>query len=94
MEGLDDPVTPRPQVRIDVGLISEGVGVAGDVEPVGGQVFSVGFGGQESIHSLLVTVRRIVFEERVEVRDLRGEPREVEGCAPQQRRCGGLRGGR
>ena len=49
VEGADDPVAPWPDIAVAVGLVAEGIGVAGDVAPVGGHAFAVGWGGEELV---------------------------------------------
>jgi hypothetical protein len=52
VEGLDDPVAPRPHVALAVDLETVAVGVAGDVEPVGGHAFAVARGGEEAVDQI------------------------------------------
>ena len=85
------PVAPRPDVHLDVGLVAERVGVARDVEPVGGQALRVSGGRQQTIDHALVGVGPLVAQEGVELGQRRRQPRQVEGHAPQQRRAVRLR---
>ena len=43
VEGLDDPVTPRGEIAVGVGLISIGIGKAREIEPLVGPPLAVGW---------------------------------------------------
>ena len=52
-KSLDDPVAPRPDVAVAVLLVAVGVGIAGDVEPLGGHSLGVCIAIQQAVDCLL-----------------------------------------
>ena len=52
IEGLDHPVAVGPHRALRVALEAVGVGVAGEIEPLGGHVFAVMGRGQQSVEGL------------------------------------------
>ena len=79
VEGLDDPVAPRPHLALAVHLEAVAIGVAGDIEPVGGHTFAVAGGSEEAIDDLGQGVGRAIGEKRIDFREGRREAGEVEG---------------
>src|SRR5689334_5284284 len=65
VERADDPVAPRPDVAVAVGLVAEGVGVAGHVQPVHRQALAEVRRGQQPVGRMLIRLRRRVGEEDV-----------------------------
>ena len=52
VEGLDHPVAVGPHRALRVALEAVGVGVAGEVQPLGGHVFAVMGRGHEAVEGL------------------------------------------
>ena len=57
VEGIDDPIPPRPEVIEAIRLIAVRVGVARDIEPFDGHALAVSRRGQQSIRNLPVGFR-------------------------------------
>ena len=83
VERRDHPVAPRPHLAHAVVLVAVRVGVARDVEPVGGHALAVGRRRQQAIDDALVGVGGAVGEERVDLGRRRRQPGQIEGHAPQ-----------
>ena len=79
VEGFDDPVAPRPHLALAIDLKTVAVGIAGDIEPIGGHAFAVAGGSEEAIDDLGQGAGRAVGEKRVDFREGRREASEVEG---------------
>ena len=52
VERLDDPVAPRPHVAFAVDLETVAVGVAREVEPIGGHAFAVAGRGEQAVDQI------------------------------------------
>ena len=48
-KGIDDPIAPGPNIHLDIGLVPEGIGIAGHIEPEVSHAFCVRLGVQEFI---------------------------------------------
>ena len=83
VEGGDDPVAPGPDFAGLVGGVAGGVGVAGEVHPLGGPVFAVGGLGEVVVDDGGV-VGCDEGEEAVDFFGSRGEAGEVEGEAAEE----------
>ena len=65
VEGLEDPVAPRPSEHSFVSRVAPGVGISGKVEPAHGDMFAEAGGSQHRIDSLLIGICRLIGEEGV-----------------------------
>ena len=83
LKARDHPVAPRPHLAHAVVLVAVRIGVARDVEPVGGHALAVGRRRQQAIDDALVGVGGAVGEERVDLGRRRRQAGQVEGHAPQ-----------
>jgi len=63
VEGVHDPVAPRPHGALGVALESVGVGVASDVQPVPSPAFAIARRGEEAVDDFGVGVGRTVGDE-------------------------------
>ena len=89
-EGIDDPVSPRPDETIPVDLIAVCVRVARDIEPLTRHSLGVGFGGKKPVNYLLVCLWRLVRNKSIELCQSRGKPRDIECNPAQPAHAGGL----
>ena len=86
-KGIDDPISPGPNVHLDIGLVTESVGVSGYIEPEVCHTFRVSLGVQELIDDPAFVVCRCVRRERFDLLEARGESGKVQASAsePDQR---------
>ncbi len=84
VEGVDDPVAPGPHLAFAVDLEAVAVGVAGEVEPVGGQAFAVARRGEEAIDRAFVGIRAGIPHEARDFVGSGGQTSQIEGDAAQQ----------
>ena len=85
VEGVDHVVAVAPGVRtILVEFEAVGVGVANDVEPLGGPALAVVRRGEQAVDDLFVGVGRLVFQEGVYFVGRRRQAGEVVGDAADQ----------
>ena len=78
VEGVDDPVAPRPHAAQAVDVVAVRVGVAGRVEPGHGHPLAVARRLQQRVDALLVGVGRRVGEEGVDLGRRRRQAGQVE----------------
>ena len=99
MEGLDDPVAPRPVAAIGILLIPIGIGIACGIEPPHRHPFAVVRRLEQSIDRRFISPRRLVSVGRIcggeslQFGDRRWQPGEVER-GPAKQRVGLRRGSR
>ncbi len=84
VEGVDDPVAPRPVVAGGVRLEAVGVRVTRGIQPPHGHAFAVMGRGQQAVDRPLVRVRGLVGEEGLGLGFGRRQAGEVEGKPTQQ----------
>ena len=56
VERLDHPIAPRPHRAITICLVTESVGITGEIEPIDRHPFTEGLRFQEFVDDLLVSV--------------------------------------
>ena len=87
IEGVDHPVTPGPDIGVDVRLVAEGVRVARDVKPVLGPAFPIMGAVQQAIDQsfpgLFLVLPPVLPEFRHLLRGGR-QPEEVVGRPPDE----------
>ena len=93
IEGVDHPVAPQPHEPHAIEMVTAGVGIAGQIEPVLAEAFTVMPGFHEAIHQALVGVGTLVSEESIDLFHGGRQSGEVEGDAPLQADRVGLRVG-
>ena len=84
VDGLDQPIAPRPHVAMAVDAVAVRVGVAGRVEPLHGHPFAISRRGQQPIDESLVGARLLICQERPNFGDRRRQPGQVEAQATNQ----------
>src|SRR5262249_17208765 len=78
VEALDDVVAVTPDERLGtIALVTIGLGIADQVEPVASPLFAVMRRGEQPINQPLVGIRRIVFQESVDLFGRRGKAGQV-----------------
>ena len=92
VERGDDPVAPRPHPAQAVDVIAVRVGIPCRVQPRHRHAFAIAWRLQELVDPLLVRVRRLVGQERVDCLEARRQPGQVVGEPSQQRGAVSLRG--
>ena len=93
IERRDDPLAPRPHLAQAVVVIAARIRVTRLVEPRHRHALAVSGPREQAIHQLLVSVRALVREEGVHVRDARWQAGQVQRHAADERLafCLGLR---
>ena len=81
VERLDDPVAPRPHVRVAVGLIAERIRVACQVEPFLGHALAEMGGREQAVRNFLKRSRRAVRHEHIHICLPGRQTREIEASA-------------
>ena len=81
IQGLDDPVAPRPLCFSNVALVATGIGIARRIEPGQCHALAIGRRSEESIDHFLASRRGCVSEEIVDFRRSGRQAGEVEGHA-------------
>src|SRR5262249_45924115 len=94
IEGINYPITPAPHESLTVHLVTVAVGVSCRLQPRKRHTFTVARRIEQSIHNLLIGVRRRILEKRIDVNRRWWQPRQVQRDAPNQRRPVGLWRGR
>ena len=86
-KGIDHPISPGPNVHLDIGLVTESVGVSGYIEPKVCHAFRVSLGVQEFIDDPAFVGCRWVSRQRFDVFEARRESCKVQASAsePDQR---------
>ena len=90
VQGLEDPVAPRPGEHLLVARVTPGVGVTREVEPGHREVLAVAWGREHRVHPAFIGVGGFVREEGVDFLRGRREARQGEGGAAQK--LGAFRG--
>ena len=83
VEGFDDPIAVGPGIGFDIGLVAEGIGVAGDIEPRRGHAFAEAGRGEQAIDDSFFRGGGGVGEEGIELGLGRRQSGEIEGDATQ-----------
>ena len=84
IEGVDNPVSPRPHCTFAITLIAVGVSIASGVEPWPGHALTIGGIGQEAVDKLLVRVGSPVIEESGALFRSGRQTTEIEGEAADE----------
>ena len=84
VDGIDDPITPRPHGAFFVALETIGVGVAGGIEPGPGEAFAKGGVGEELIDEFFPGVGGGIVDEVFHFLGSGWEAAEVEGEAADE----------
>ena len=82
-EGIDYPVSPRPDEAISINLVSIRVRVAGNIQPFTRHALSVGSGTKKPADNFLIRCWGLIREEGIELGQSRRESCDVE-CYPAQ----------
>ena len=90
VEGVDDPVAVGPDLAVVVEVQAVGVAVAGGVEPEPRHVLAVAGRLEQAVDDLLVSLRRRVGQEGVDLFEGRRQAGQVERHAADQGRLLGL----
>ena len=93
VQGLDHPVPIFPDLAGQVVVVSVGVGVAGQVEPVASPALAVVGGTQKIVDEALVGVRARIFQKRLHLPGLGQQSDQVQIGPADQGRLLGFRGG-
>jgi hypothetical protein len=67
VERVDDPIPVRPDLSVIVEVEAVGVGVTGRIQPIARPVLAVCGGRQQTVDGLLISVGRLVVDERLYV---------------------------
>src|SRR5690606_24671891 len=78
-----DPVAPGPDVAVPIHLIAVAVGIAGHVEPFGGESLGAGFAREEAVHDAFIGLGGSVGEKGVDLLRARRQTAQVEGDPAQ-----------
>ena len=84
VEGVDDPVSPRPGRAVNIGLITVTVRIPRHIEPMTRHLFAEGGGRQQKIDPVRPGVGRSVGEVAVESIQIRCQTCENEGRTSSQ----------
>ncbi len=84
IEGLDHPVAVRPNRPVPIHLVSVGVRVTREIEPVGRHPFSVTRGSEQAIDHLFVCFRGMIRNKSINFRRGGGKTNQIEGNPAKQ----------
>jgi hypothetical protein len=84
IERIDDPIPPAPHVSLAIELIPVGVRIPCGVEPPHCHPFAIAAGGEQPVNYLLVCIRSLVREERVDLGRRRRQSSDIEGHPANQ----------
>ena len=85
VESLDDPIAPEPHEADAIEVITAGVGVAREIQPVLRHALAVVRRCQQPVHEFLVSTGRFVSEESIHFGDGRRQAGQIERGAADQR---------
>ncbi len=86
----DHPIAPRPHLSRAVDVISVRVGIAGEIEPLHRHPLTVMRRGEQPIDHLVISIRRIIGQERIQLSRSGRQSGQIECHATQQNRLIGF----